>query len=117
MTEKGIQFFAEMSSNAELKKKIDEILTDDEKESIKKTIPIAKEFGFDLTEEDLTPDQTSFDGKMEDDELDAVAGGAAYTDAIARVRPDDEICCLCLTGTGGRRPKTNTLCEMGVENR
>ena len=107
MTEKGIQFFEEMSSNAELKAKIDAILTSDENESIKKTIPIAKDFGFDLTEEDLAPDQAPAEGKMADDELDAVAGGMVIRN------PDDMICCLCLTGTGGRQQRP--VCEMGVQ--
>ena len=107
MTEKGVRFFTEMSNNAELKAKIEAVLVNEEKESIKKAIPIAKEFGFDLTEEDLTADQASAEGKMADEELDAVAGGVRTDDFSIRT-------CRCLSGNGGGN---KNYCEAGIINR
>ena len=79
MTEKGKAFLAEASRNEELKTKLAAIDRSDEKASIQKAIRLAKEYGFELIEEDLTVGKAPAEGAVADDELDNVAGGMTFT--------------------------------------
>ena len=80
MTETGKTFLAEASRNEELKAKLLKIDRSDMKTAIPQAIELAKGYGFELVEEDLTMDQASVEGVMDDDELNAVAGGNYDTD-------------------------------------
>ena len=71
----------EMEKNQELKAKMEEL--DKNPESTPKDyIQVAAEYGIEIKEEDFKPAQ----GELNDDELDAVAGGDK---------------CLCAIGGGG----------------
>ena len=75
MTEKGKAFLAEASRNEELKAKLTAIDRSDEKASIQEAIRLAKRYGFELIEKDLTVGKAPAEGAVADDELDNVAGG------------------------------------------
>ncbi len=80
----------EMEKNQELKAKIQEL--DKNPESTPKDyIQVAAEYGIEVKEEDFKPAQ----GELNDDELDAVAGGDK---------------CLCAIGGGGERTDGSTRC-------
>ena len=112
MTEKGKAFLAEASKNEELKAKLSAIDRRDEMASIQEAIRLAKGYGFDLSEEDLTLNQTSTDGVMADDDLDVVAGGVQNV-------PVSEFlaACGCYNGgPGDPAPSHHDYgCELGVE--
>ena len=99
----------EAEKNQELKEKIVEL--DKNPESTPKDyIQVAAEYGIELREEDFKPAQ----GELNDDELDAVAGGVSgcysgagfrggSTECIVtgdgvRIRPENGICCCIFSG-------------------
>ena len=80
MTENMRKFLEEASKDREYLEKVNKA------ETPEAVIALAAEKGFILTAEDLKPDQPT--GELNDDELDAVAGGAA---------------CACVVGGGGEK--------------
>ena len=84
MTENMKKFLETMSQNAEQAKKISEL----DKDGL---IAAAKELGIELTEADFV--QPS--GELNDDELEAVAGGKA---------------CYCVVGGGGTKSGVDDTC-------
>ena len=89
----------EMEKNQELKAKIQEL--DKNPESTPKDyIQVAAEYGIEIKEDDFKPAQ----GKLNDDELDAVAGGADCYCAIGgggEKGVSDEVCACVAAGGGG----------------
>ena len=83
MTENLKKFLEAVSENAELAAKISTLGLDD-------VLALAKELGFELTEEDFAKKN-----ELADDELDAVAGGGA---------------CACVFGGGGKEDSNDGLC-------
>ena len=75
MTENLKKFAEEASKNEELKEKLMQLTED----SLDQVIVIAKEYGFELTEEDLKPENLhpADDEKISFDELDSAAGGTS----------------------------------------
>ena len=80
-------FYKELEANEELQKKIaaaDAAYngdTEDKKAAVETIIlPIAKEAGFDFTAEEMLEAETAVnsEGEFTEDELEAVAGGAAF---------------------------------------
>ena len=113
MTEKGKAFFAEASKNEELKAKLLQIDRSNMKTAIPQAIKLAKGYGFDLSEDDLTMDQAPVEGVMGDDELNAVAGGrndiigdCCCLDGGPQTSERDiiEVCC-CVDGGPGDTDK------------
>ncbi len=76
MTENMKKLAEEASKNEELKEKLMKL----DEGSLDQAILIAKEYGLELTEEDLKPEnnQSGEDEKLSFDELDAAAGGGGY---------------------------------------
>ncbi len=75
MTDNLKAFIEKVSTDEELKKKVDTLKEiKDEKEIIAATIKIAGEYGITVTEDDLSPK----DEEVSDDELEAVAGGTRH---------------------------------------
>ena len=87
MTENMKKFLEEASKDKEYLEKVNKA------ETPEAVIALAAEKGFTLTAEDLKPDQPS--GKLNDDELDAVAGGKA---------------CACVMGGGGEEGTNDRVC-------
>ncbi len=95
MTENMEKFMEGASKNEELKAKLMKL----DESSLNQCILIAKEYGFELTEEDLKPEknQPNEDEKLSFDKLDSAAGGAG------RGRYDkDGTTCFCLMGGGNK---------------
>ncbi len=95
MTNKMKAFLEAVSKDKEIKEKLK--VTNDKDE----IIAIAKEFGLELTEADLIPQE---DGELSENELNAVAGGGACACVVggggtAGDREDD-ICYCALVGMG-----------------
>lgn len=95
MTENLKKFVEEASKNEELKEKLMKL----DENSINQIIPIAKEYGFELTEEDLKPEsnQTEEDKPLSLDELDAVSGGDGHGK-----RDKNGTSCWCSFGGGNK---------------
>ena len=87
MTENMKKFLEEASKDKEYLEKVNKA------ETPEAVIALAAEKGFTLTAEDLKPDQPT--GELNDDELDAVAGGKA---------------CGCFIGGGGEAGHYDAVC-------
>ena len=99
MTENMKKFLEEASKDKEYLEKVNKA------ETPEAVIALAAEKGFTLTAEDLKPDQPT--GELNEDELDAVAGGKA---------------CGCVVGGGGEGGEADGVCACvlageGVEDR
>ena len=92
----------EVSKNEELKAKLTAIDRSDMKTAIPQAIKLAKEYGFELIEDDLTMDKASVEGVMDDDALDVVAGGAnkILVDMEDRCEDPADLVCCCANGLG-----------------
>ena len=95
MTENLKRLAEEASKNEELKEKLMKL----DESTLDQAIPIAKEYGLELTEEDLKPEnyQPEEDEKLSFDELDTVAGG----DGRGK-RDKDGTSCWCAFGGGNK---------------
>ncbi len=89
------KFLEEMEKNPELKAKI-EALDKDPKSTPIDFIEAAAKYGVELKEEDFKP--ASAQGELDENELDAVAGGY------------DEFECACAVGGGGPADEYNNTC-------
>ena len=102
MTENLKKFAEEASKNEELKEKLMNV----KEGSWDQVILIAKEYGFELTEEDLKPEnlQPEDDEKISLDELDSAAGGGKDDgyDNTGKI-------CFCALG-GGRNGTDGEPC-------
>ena len=87
MTDTMKKFLEEAGKDTELMEKMKQA------ETVEAAIALAAEKGFILTAEDLKPDQPT--GELNEDELDAVAGGKA---------------CVCVAGGGGEKEGSGGIC-------
>ncbi len=95
MTENLKKLMEEAGKNEELKAKLMKL----DEGSLNQCILIAKEYGFELTEEDLKPenDQPEEDEKLSFDELDSAAGGDGHGK-----RDKNGTSCFCIFGGGNK---------------
>lgn len=95
MTENMKKLAEEASKNEELKEKLMKL----DEGSLDQAILIAKEYGLELTEEDLKPEnnQSEEDEKLSFDEMDAAAGGDGYGK-----RDKNGTACWCTFGGGNK---------------
>ena len=98
MTDNMKKFCEEASRNEELRKRIMAI----EEPSLSSAMAIAKEFGFDLSEDDFIEGEPDQSEKISLDELDAVTGGKKMTD----INGDQ---CFCIVG-GGKMGEDGDVC-------
>ncbi|MDE7428421.1 MAG: Nif11-like leader peptide family RiPP precursor [Lachnospiraceae bacterium] len=92
------KFLEEMEKNPELKAKIEE-LDKDPKSTPIDYIQAAAKYGIELKEEDFK--SAGAQGELDDDELDAVAGGGCICVLGGASSADSDSFCACvMVGTG-----------------
>ena len=89
-----------IQKDPQLSEKVDRALKDAKSKMLAKTIDIAKEYGFELTEEDLMEDNAA-QKDLSLDELDAVAGGGNCGCFFYGNGGSDNSTCM-LTGGGNK---------------
>ena len=107
MTENMKKFLEAVSKNEELTKKINTMTKED-------LLALAKELGIELTEADFAESAD----ELNEDELDAVAGGAACGCVLGGGgkgggKWDNEVC-VCVTGGGGQTGDGTCRCACTV---
>ncbi len=115
MNEKLKDFLKYASENEELAGKFQTIKDETDKGTvIDFTVALAKEHGFELTADDFTHDE------MEDDELEAVAGGfkkcACVVGGGSKDDEDGKTCACAIFGSGYRKDdteKARCVCYLG----
>ena len=97
----------EMEKNQELKAKIEE-LDKNPKSTPKDYIQVAAEYGIEIKEEDFKPAQE----ELNDDELDAVAGGKACGCLFGGggAANEEDKTCACVAGGGGEHTDGSFRC-------
>lgn len=103
------KFLEEMEKNQELKAKIEQ-LDKDPASTPKDYVRIAAEYGLEITEEDFK--LADAQGELQDDELDAVAGGSdciCFGGGGGSASEGDNTC-ACVLGGGGETSSRNCRC-------
>lgn len=100
MTEKGKDFIQAISSDESLKKEFEEKAQGMmAKDGIKVTLEFARSKGYDLTEADITPNE-SFE--IDDEEIASVAGGGGCGCVLGGGGGGDGMSCTCVVYGNGR---------------